>query len=338
MNTKIDKINALSAELDKVVIGYSHIKRQIILALLADGHVLLESMPGLAKTTLISTLQAAIEGARQNRIQMTPDLKPTDIIGVQIFNQKTGEFETQTGPMIGTNLLLADEVNRTTPKTLSAMLQAMQERYVTIGGVRYDLEDPFLVLATMNPVEQEGTFPLPEAMLDRFCFKLVMDYVSRNDEINVAKNTKVHGRDAQRVIEKALSTADILAMREKVLTIADQGAKDALVEYIVDLVRATRPTDPAFKNIKDKDGETFSEKVAFGASPRCIIWTLRTAAALAFLDGRDHITPDDVKSVFRDVCRHRIILTQDAALDGFTTDKFIQAVLAQVPVIERKSK
>src|SRR6185369_14108084 len=183
------KVDALHGELDKIIQGYPHVKRQIIVALLADGHVLMESMPGLGKTMFVKALQTALANAVGARIQMTPDLMAADILGGPIFNQKKGEFETILGPMVGATVLLADEVNRTTPKTLSAMLQAMEERFITINGVRYDLANPFLVLATMNPVEQEGTYSLPEAMLDRFAFKIKMGYVSREDEIQLLMKT-----------------------------------------------------------------------------------------------------------------------------------------------------
>ena len=183
-------------ELDKVISGYERIKRQVVVAVLADGHVLLEAVPGTAKTTLVKTIQKAVGGSVQRRIQFTPDKKPSDIIGGEVFNPQTGLWEVRTGPVIGCNFLLADELNRTTPKTLSAMLEAMEERCVTIGGESYDLLDPFLVLGTINPVEQEGTFALPEAQLDRFCFKLIMTYVSRQDEITMLGNTQVHGVDS----------------------------------------------------------------------------------------------------------------------------------------------
>lgn len=332
-DAKLQKVKALLGELDKVVIGYDDIKKKLLVALLSDGHIVLESMPGLAKTMMVNTLQTAIEGAKGARIQMTPDLKPTDVLGVEVYNQKSGEFDIRTGPMIGANLLLADEINRTTPKTLSAMLQAMQERYVDIGGSRYTLEDPFLVLATMNPVEQEGTFPLPEALLDRFMFKLIMSYVSRQDEVKMLANTGVHGRKAMDMVEKVITTDDIKAVQQDVQEIAD-GASEHVREYIVDLMRATRPSDKEFKRVFDDNGVDFSERIAFGASPRSAIWMQRGAAVVAWFGGRDYIIPDDVKAIARDTLRHRIIPTQEAVFaPDFSVDKFLSHVLKTVPIV-----
>jgi MoxR-like ATPase len=329
----MEKIKLLYAELDKVIAGYKDVKIKVIHALLADGHVLLESVPGLAKTTLIAALQAAIANSKKARIQMTMDLKPSDIVGGRIFNLKTGEFEIATGPVIGVNLLLADEINRATPKAQGALLEAMQERKVTIAGHTFSLEDPFLVLATMNPIEQEGTYPLPEAQLDRFCFKLILDYVSREDEIKILENTAVHGRDAQNLVTPVISAEEIVALRKQIL--ANVKVSRSASEYIVDLVRATRPKDPLFKKLVAKE---LTGKVRVGASPRAQIWIRRTAQVKAALSGRDFVTPDDVKYVAKDVMRHRILLTDEAAFDGFTTDMVVDLVLSTVPVIEPKTK
>lgn len=328
----MEKIKLLLAELDKVIAGYRDVKIKVIHALLADGHVLLESVPGLAKTTLIAALQAAISNSTKARIQMTPDLKPGDIVGTRVFNMKTGEFEIAPGPVIGVNLLLADEINRATPKAQSALLEAMQERKATIAGKTFELENPFLVLATMNPIEQEGTYPLPEAQLDRFCFKLVLDYVSREDEIRILENTAVHGRDPQKLVVPAISTQDILALRKQILD--GVTVSRSAHEYIVDLVRATRPGDRLFKLVEAE----LKGRVLVGASPRAQIWMRRTAQVRAYLAGRTHVTPDDIKYAAPDVMRHRIILTQESQLDGFTTDQVVRAVLNKVPVIEPRTK
>jgi MoxR-like ATPase len=330
----MQKVKNLLKELDKVVSGYKDVKQKTIIALLADGHVLLESVPGLAKTTLIAALQSAISESKKTRIQMTPDLKPTDIIGTRIFNQKTGEFEISKGPIIGVNLALIDEINRATPKAQSALLEAMQERKVSLAGTDFRLEDPFLVLATMNPIEQEGTYPLPEAQLDRFCFKLILDYVSREDEIKILENTTVHGRDAQSLITPAISTAEIIELRKHIQE--NIAVSRTALEYIVDIVRATRPEDSLYKKLvaKELDG-----KIEVGASPRAQIWLRRTAQVVAFLQGEDAVRPEHIKYVARDVLRHRILLTQEAQLDGdFTTDHVVQIVLSKVPVIEPKTK
>lgn len=336
-NPKILKVEQLIREMGKVVIGYEDIKRQLVVALLADGHVLLEGMPGLAKTQIIKALQACFTDATAGRIQMTPDLKPSDVIGVYIFNPKTAEFEFQPGPVVGVNFMLADEVNRTPPKTQSALLQAMEERFISVGRETIKMEDPFLVLATMNPVEQEGTFPLPEAQLDRFMFKLLMGYVSRKDEVKVLGNVLSHGRRAMELIEPCISRVDITSAREEVFAIAEN-ASEELREYIVDLMRATRPSDATFKSVKDAKGADFSDRIMHGCSVRLSIWVQRGAAVNAWLDGRDYITPDDVKKTFRDCTRHRLILTQEAVFESFQPDVFISALLNTVPIAGRKQK
>jgi len=328
------KIRALRNELDKVVAGYPDVKEMILVCLLADGHVLLEAVPGTAKTTLANTLQAAIENAVSARIQMTPDLKPTDIVGVEIFDQKSGEFVKRPGPMVGTHILLADEINRTTPKTLSATLQAMQERKVTVGDRTYSLEDLFIMIATMNPVEQEGTYPVPEATLDRFAMKLNMQYVSREDELKMLANTAVHGRSAQSGVAQVISVEELLAMRGAVKQLA-AAASVPVLGYIVDLARATRPTDQWFDRVHGDDADELREQIAFGASPRCEIWTLHAAAALAFIEGARFIEPRHVQAVFPHVARHRVLLTDAAVYNGVTTDGVIAHVLERVKVIAR---
>jgi MoxR-like ATPase len=342
MNQWKDKIDSWRGQLDVVVSGYPHVKDQVIVAVLAKGHVLLRAVPGTAKTTLANTLTKSIEGARGARYQMTPDMKPGDIIGVEVYNQKTGAFDIRKGKLIGANIVLCDELNRTIPKTQSALLEAMQEGRVTVASDTYQLEDLAFVIATMNPVEQEGTYPLPEAQLDRFAFLLDMRYVSREDEIAMAMNDQVHGRDAQANVKPAVSVADILEMRKTVDAIA-KGASRSVIEYIVDLVRATRPGFEAnekayFDKVHGTEAKALRDKIELGCSPRAIIWTKRAAAAHAFVSGNDHITPDDVKAVFRDVARHRILLNAVAEQDGFTTDQVIDAVLNRVPVIEPKGK
>jgi len=348
--TLISKAKSLRAQLDKVVSGYDEIKDMIIVCLLADGHVLLEAVPGTAKTTLVNTLRAAITDANSARIQMTPDLKPSDITGVEIFNQKLQEFVTRLGKIVKANILLADEINRTTPKTLSALLEGMQERQITIPGTEdtYSLQDLFILLATENPVEQEGVYPVPEATLDRFAMKLTMKYVSREDEIKMLGNVAVHGRKAQRNVEKVASVAELLEMQLAVLELATSATRP-LLEYVVDLVRATRPGDAesddkdevesfkAFDLVHGADAKALREQIRFGASPRAEIWTLHCAAAVAYLAGADHIEPAHVKRVFRNIARHRIILTDAAMHDGLTTDKVITKVLDRVKVIEPKS-
>jgi len=340
MNEYKAKVDAIMAELDKVIAGYSHVKQQILVCALARGHVLLRAVPGTAKTTLAKTLKSTITNAQDARFQMTPDMKPSDILGVIVYNVKTGEFETKKGQMIGRHIVLLDEINRTTPKTLSATLQAMQEGQVTIGEETFGLQELFFVIATMNPIEQEGTFPLPEATLDRFAMLLDMSYVSRADEIAMAMNTVVHGRNATSVVQPVTSVEELLAMREEVEKVA-ANASETVIRYIVDLTRATRPADENFNKVHSREdgflsADRLQEMIVLGASPRSIIWTLHCAAAYAFINGRSAIEPDDVKKVFRDVCRHRIILSQVAEHEGWTTDKVIDAVLNRVHVIEQR--
>lgn len=334
------KVAALRAQLDTVVSGYDEIKTMIIVCLLADGHVLLEAVPGTAKTTLVNTLRAAISGAKSARIQMTPDLKPTDITGVEVFNQKVQDFVTRLGAIVQSNLLLGDEINRTTPKTLSALLEAMQERQITIGDKTYNLQQLFILLATQNPVENEGVFPVPEATLDRFMMKLNMKYVSRANEVKMLQNVLVHGRKAQSKVEKVVSVDELLEMQVKVLELCSS-ATLPLIEYIVDLTRASRPGDDAepdeikaFDAVHGSDAKDLREQIAFGASPRCEIATLHAAAAFAYLSGDDHIEPAHVKRVFPHIARHRIILTDAAMHDGVTTDKVIAKVLDRVKVVD----
>lgn len=344
MNTEYaKKIAAWRAELDKVVSGYDHIKDQLIVAMLAQGHVALRAVPGTAKTTLAKTLSKTIDGAVFARFQMTPDTKPSDILGVEVYNQKDGSFTIKKGKMVGANIVLDDEINRTTPKTLSAKLEAMQEGTITIGGETFKLEDVFFDIATLNPVEQEGTFPLPEATLDRFAMLIDMRYVSRADEIKMLRNTAVHGRNAQAKVQTVVSITEIAEMRAQVEELA-ANASDSLLNYIVDLVRATRPEDESFEKVHAVtasgadvlDAAKLRKDIMLGASPRAEIWTLHCAAANAFINGRDAITPDDVKKVFRDVLRHRILLNPVALLQKRTTDQVISAVLERVHVIQSR--
>jgi MoxR-like ATPase len=329
----IAKVNKLLGELDKNIFGYRNVKLRVIFALLADGHVLLEGLPGLAKTLLISTLQSTLGESQWRRVQMTSDLQPSDIIGVMVYNPKTLEFEYRPGPIVGINLALIDEINRATPKNQGSLLEAMQERQVSVEGVTRKMEQLFLVLATQNPIEQEGTFPLPEAQQDRFCFKLIVDYASREDELAILDALHVHGRDAQAGIEQTITVSDVIAMRKHI--IENVRVKPAAKEYIVDLVRCTRPEDPLFKKLVKNE---LQGKIKVGASPRAQIWLYKTAKVRAFLAGRDHVLPEDVKAVAKDILRHRIILTDEVIFDGFTTDEAINIVLNAVPVVEPKTK
>lgn len=351
MTNFVEKIAAVKGEIGKVIAGYDHIVNRVLICMLTDGgHVLFRAVPGTAKTTLAKTLKSTVADSVYARYQMTPDMKPTDVLGVEIFNQKTGEYKIKKGPIVGANFTLLDEINRTTPKTLSATLQPMQEGTVTIGDTTFEMPEFAFVLATMNPVEQEGTFPLPEATLDRFAMLLDMRYVSRADEMKMLRNIAAHGRGAQNAVAPVITIPEILQMREMVKDIAAR-ASDRVLAYIVDLARATRPEDESFNNVHAQPHpdearilrargeepltqEMLREMIVLGGSPRTEIWTLHCAAAHAFVRGANNIEPDDVKAVFRDVARGRIVMSPVAVHDGYTSDKVIDAVLARVHVIQ----
>lgn len=341
---KVEKAAALLRELDKVIVEYDHIKRQVLLLLIADQHGLLKSMPGLGKTMLVNTLQKCIAGSKSARLQMTPDMKPSDILGFEYFNPKTGEFNLKQGPIVEADILLADEVNRTTAKTNAALLQGMQERVVTIGDQTFPLSRMFLVLATINPAEMggEGTFVLPEAMLDRFTASLDMDYISRAGEIEMLKRSSLHGRSATSAVEQVLTVEDVFAMREAHKEVVENTIKaGTLLEFIVDLVRSSRPGKAEFKALVERSGQPLEDYVKFGMSPRAQIASLHLACALAYLDGRSEATPDDVKAVFRDIARHRIIMRETAEMNGVTSDHVINEILGPekgVPVIEPRAR
>jgi len=290
----------------------------MILALMCDGHVLLEGVPGLAKTTAISTLARALS-LDFKRIQFTPDLLPSDLIGSRIYNQQTGEFSVKKGPVF-TNFVLADEINRSPAKVQSALLEAMQERQVTIGNDTFKLPKPFFVMATQNPIEQEGTYLLPEAQVDRFMFKAIIEYPTYEEELLIMdyKNS-VPGIEA---VKPAASVEEIQALRVAVKSVyADSSVK----KYIVDIVHATRQP-------KEKLGEKYAPLIAFGASPRASIGLLLASKAAALIEGRTFVTPEDVKGVAPDVLRHRIIPTYEAEAENVSSTDLVNIVLEHVPV------
>jgi MoxR-like ATPase len=310
-------VGELMAELGRVIVGQHAMLERLLIGLLADGHVLLEGVPGLAKTLAIRTLAGTI-AAGFHRIQFTPDLLPADLIGTMIYNQRTGDFTVQKGPIF-TNLLLADEINRAPAKVQSALLEAMQEKQVTIGGQTYPLPELFLVLATQNPIEHEGTYPLPEAQVDRFMFKLVVTYPARGEEREVLdRMTGPEEPEATRV----MGPERVLGARR----VVQQIYTDARIkEYVLDLVAATRrPADAGLKEL--------APLVEFGASPRAAIFLLRAAKAHAFIRGRAYVTPDDVKALGLDVLRHRVILTYRADAEGVGPDALLQRIFEAVPV------
>ena len=305
-------------EVKKVIVGQDHLLERLVVALLARGHILVEGVPGLAKTMAVKTLSATIGGEFQ-RIQFTPDLVPADLIGTRIYNQKTGEFNTSLGPVF-TNLLLADEINRAPAKVQSALLEVMQERQVTIGRESHQVPRPFLVMATQNPIESEGTYPLPEAQVDRFMFKVLVDYPSTTEEFVIVERMTGVLQDVQRV----LSTQELLALQQQ----ADNVYADpALIEYSVNLVTATRrPETYGLDDLK--------RYILYGASPRASINLIIAARALAFVRGRDYALPQDVRDVALDVIRHRLVLSYVALSDNIQSDDILGKVMAAIPMPE----
>jgi MoxR-like ATPase len=310
-------VDRMFKEVSKVVVGQREMIEGIVMGLLTGGHVLLEGVPGLAKTLTISSVARAISLGFQ-RIQFTPDLLPTDLIGTMIFNPKTGEFAPKRGPIF-TNIVLADEINRAPAKVQSALLEAMAEKQVTIGDTTYPLEKPFLVLATQNPLEQEGTYPLPEAQMDRFMFKIMVDYPKRAEELEILNRMST---DKQPQIETVISKEDLIRARDTAdMIYVDEKIKN----YIVELVMATR--EP-----KEHGLAQLLPLIQVGASPRATISLTRAAKAHAFIRGRGYVTVDDVKSVAYHVLRHRLILTYEAEAENMTTEQVIKEILGQVEV------
>jgi len=310
-------IRTLQAEINRVIVGQSYLIDRLLIGLLADGHVLLEGVPGLAKTLSVKTLSTAIQ-ATFRRIQFTPDLLPADVLGTLIYNPKDGEFRIKKGPVFA-NLILADEINRAPAKVQSALLEAMQERQVTIGDETFELPEPFLVLATQNPIEQEGTYPLPEAQVDRFMLKLSIKYPSKIEERKILDRMAETGKTIS--TQPVVSTEQILKARKIVNTVY---MDDKVKDYIVDLVFATR--DPKSYKI-DVAG-----LIQYGASPRATIFLTIAAKAYAFLQGRGYVTPQDVKTIGMDVLRHRVIISYEAEAEELTSEDVIKRIFDEVPV------
>jgi len=311
-------VELLRREIGRVIVGQKYLIDRLIIGLLANGHVLLEGVPGLAKTLAVKTLARCIKGEFR-RIQFTPDLLPADVVGTLIYSPNKGEFTTKKGPIF-TNLLLADEINRAPAKVQSALLEGMQERQVTIGDVTYPLPEPFLVLATENPIDQEGTYPLPEAQMDRFMLKLVVDYPNRDEELQIleanANVTVAH--DVNQVVE----AETIFRSRE----VVDQVYVDEKLKgYLVDVVLATR--EPARYGAAEL--EAF---IRFGASPRATISLALASKVIAFMQGRSFVTPQDVKDVGLDVLRHRVIVSYEAEAENVTSDDVVRKIFETVPV------
>ncbi len=303
-------------EVKKIIVGQDHLLERLVVALLARGHILVEGVPGLAKTMAIKTLADAI-GGEFKRIQFTPDLVPADLVGTRIYNQKTGDFNTSLGPVF-TNLLLADEINRAPAKVQSALLEVMQERQVTIGRETFRVPNPFLVLATQNPIETEGTYPLPEAQVDRFMLKVLVGYPNSTEEFVIVERMT----GALQAVQKVLTTEDLVALQAEV----DKVYVDpALIEYSVRMVTATR--NPKLVGLQD-----IEHYIMFGASPRASINLILTARALAFVRGRNYALPQDVLDMAFDVIRHRLVLSYEALSDNVTADDLLKKIFDSIPI------
>ena len=311
-------IPLLNKEINKVIVGQTYLTERLTLALITGEHILLEGVPGLAKTTSVNTLAQTIQ-ADFKRIQFTPDLLPADLIGTQIFQPKTGDFTIKKGPLFA-NIILADEINRAPAKVQSALLEAMQERQITIGGETFRLANPFMVIATQNPIEQEGTYPLPEAQVDRFMLKLKIDYPTKEEEkIIMQRMTSSNGKiQAQKIVQPEA----LLEAREAINSIYIDGN---LEDYILDLITATR--NPGSQNL-----QKLSNLIQYGASPRASIFLHRLSKAYAFMQGRGFVVPQDIKSVGFDILRHRIILTYEAEAENISTDGVLQQIFDTIEV------
>jgi MoxR-like ATPase len=311
------RLEPLYREMEKVVIGQRRMVDRLLIGLLTGGHILLEGVPGLAKTLAARTLAQGLR-LQFHRIQFTPDLLPADVIGTQIYNPRTGEFTVKKGPIFA-HCVLADEINRAPAKVQSALLEAMQEKQVTIGEASYPLERPFLVLATQNPIEQEGTYPLPEAQLDRFMLKVKLDYPNKEEEMAILN--RMGTIEPNLAVEPVMAAEEILTLRSAIDEIyVDEKVK----HYIIEIVHATR--DPA------AHGLDLASYIQYGASPRGTIFLTRGARALALLDGRGYVTPQDVKTIGHDVLRHRIALTYEAEAEELTTDELLRRIFEHLKV------
>ncbi|HEV3145039.1 MAG TPA: AAA family ATPase [Gemmataceae bacterium] len=312
-----EKLDRFFGEVGKIIVGQRGLVERLLLGLLTDGHILLEGVPGLAKTLAVRTMAQALQLHFQ-RIQFTPDLLPADVIGTQIYNPRTGDFSVKKGPIFA-NVVLADEINRSPAKVQSALLEAMQEKQVTIGDHTYALAQPFLVLATQNPIEQEGTYPLPEAQVDRFMLKVKLTYPNREEELAILE--RMGSIEANLNVQPVLGPDDILFLRKTLDRIYVDGR---INQYIVDLIQATRRPG--------EFGADLSGLIQYGASPRATIFLQRAARGMAFLEGRGYVTPQDVKSIALDVLRHRVLITYEAEAEEMTAEMLVERILERLPV------
>ena len=313
-----EKIQKVISEVGKVVVGQKHMIDRLLIGLFTQGHILLEGVPGIAKTLTVNTLADVLHLDFQ-RIQFTPDLLPSDLVGTMIYNQKKAEFEVKKGPIFA-NMILADEVNRSPAKVQSALLEAMQEKTVSIGETTFELDRPFLVMATQNPVDQEGTYPLPEAQMDRFMLKVFVEYPSKEEELEVMKRMADLSFNTQ--LETVLTKEDIFSIRNEINAVT---VSEAIERYIIELVFATR-------NPKEYKMDHEAQYIQFGASPRASINLNRAAKAVAFFQGRDFVLPEDIKEIADDVLNHRILLNYEAEADNVTTHDVIGSLLSKVQI------
>ena len=320
VNTSIyhEKIRKATEEVRKVVVGQDYMVNRLLIGLFTNGHILLEGVPGLAKTLTVNTLSEVLD-LDFKRIQFTPDLLPADLVGTMIYNQKKAEFEVKKGPVFA-NIVLADEINRSPAKVQAALLEAMAEKQVTIGETTFGLEKPFLVLATQNPVDQEGTYPLPEAQVDRFMMKVFVDYPDKASEKEIMK--RMSNMTFASTVEQVISKDDIFAIRDLINKVQ---LSDAIEDYIVDIVFATR--DPKSYGLKRE-----AEYIQFGVSPRATIALNLGAKANAFINGRDYVLPEDVKEIVTDVISHRLLLNYEAEADGVTKSDIVSSILKAISV------
>ncbi len=312
------KIKQVLTEVGKVVVGQEYMVNRLLIGLFTNGHILLEGVPGLAKTLTVSTL-AQVLHLDFSRIQFTPDLLPADLVGTMIYNQREGKFEVKKGPIFA-NIILADEINRSPAKVQSALLEAMQEKQVTIGETTFKLDKPFLVLATQNPVDQEGTYSLPEAQIDRFMMKVSVDYPSKDQELEVMR--RISNMTFDFTVNTVLTKEDIFSVREQVNKVK---INESLERYIIELVFATRRP-------KEYKLDEQAQYIQFGASPRASINLNLAAKAVAYFDGRDYVLPEDIKEVAMDVMNHRIIMNYEAEADGVRTADIIKVILNKIPI------
>ena len=318
MKNNFLKVQEVISEIGKVVVGQDMMIKRLLMGLFTNGHILLEGVPGLAKTLTVNTLAKVLK-LNFNRIQFTPDLLPSDVIGTMIFNQKKSSFEVKKGPIFS-NIILADEINRSPAKVQSALLESMQEKQVTIGENTFALDTPFLVLATQNPIDQEGTYPLPEAQRDRFMMKLNIDYPSKDEELLIMR--RMTDLNSNTKIKAVLSKRDISSIKK---SINDIKISESVEKYIVQIVFASR--NPSSFNL-----DSIKDYLSFGASPRASINLSLAGKANAFMNNRDYVTPDDIKEVANDVLNHRIILNFEAEVDGITSSEIVSQILEKVEI------